>query len=349
MFTLQKLPTPRPAADVLVDRRLRAAVVGLGKQAQEDHIPALISSDTVDLVALCDLDGRQVKESHDRYAVAHYRNVETMLEEKDLDFIVVTVPHHVGGEIVSAAARAGVHVMKEKPFATNLDEARALTQLCEESGIELMVTLQRRFNPIYATFHQLRDQIGETFYIEGTYTMNVDPAVGWRANTAKAGGGCIIDLGYHMIDMLLWYFGLPDAISAQYSATARPDLDYDAEDTASISFNYEHGPFGTLLLSRCISPKTERLRAFGARGAIELERGKIQRLSSAGDVVESLAREQAWPSAAAAQIDHFCRVLRGDRPNVSGPSAHLAHAAFIQACYASRTTGATVSPKEYLA
>lgn len=328
---------------------LRAAVVGLGKQSLEDHIPALVGNSDVELVAVCDPDGRQVHALPTGYDGPMYRDVSHMIEVERPNFLVVAVPHHAGGQVVEAAARAGVHVMKEKPFATNLDEARRLAELCKKSGIELMVTLQRRFNPIYSTFPQLLDQIGRTFFVEGTYTMNVDPAAGWRGSTAKAGGGCIIDMGYHMIDMLLWYFGLPDRVSAQFSAVARPDLEYDAEDTASISFSYDSGPFGTLLLSRCISPKTERLRAYGTRGAVDLERGKIRRLSSSGDVLESLTREQAWPSAAATQVDHFCRVLRSERVNVSSPTEHLAHAAFVQACYTSRATGGVVNPKEFLA
>ncbi|MGH8933230.1 MAG: Gfo/Idh/MocA family protein [Egibacteraceae bacterium] len=93
------------------------------------------------------------------------------------------------------------------------------------------VTLQRRFNPIYTTFCQLYDQIGRPFVLDAEYTVYTDdPASGWRGDVSLAGGGCIIDMGYHMIDMLLWYFGLPDRVLAGFSAAARPDLDYDAED-----------------------------------------------------------------------------------------------------------------------
>lgn len=202
--------------------------------------------------------------------------------------------------------------------------------------------------PIYSTFHQLYDQIGQPFLIDAAYTMSVDPAAGWRGQRCLAGGGCIIDMGYHVIDMLLWYFGLPDRVLAQYSATARPELDYDAEDTAYILFGFDSGLVGTVLLSRWIPPKTEQIRVVGTRGAIVLERGRIQRLRSDGELVESLSREESWPAAATAQVDHFCRVLHGSRCNVSGPGSHLAHAAFIDAAYASSRAGGFVNPKELL-
>lgn len=65
-------------------------------------------------------------------------------------------------------------------------------------------------------------------------------------------------------------------------------------------------------------------------------------------MLESLSREQSWPAAATAQVDHFCRVLHGSRRNVSGPDSHLAHAAFIDAAYASSRAGGFVNPKELI-
>ncbi|MQB01785.1 MAG: gfo/Idh/MocA family oxidoreductase [Actinobacteria bacterium] len=346
------IPEARPAAPAPLGpscRTLRAGVVGLGHQAREDHLPAIVASEMVDLVAVCDLNTQILDDVRDEYDKPGYTELEEMLATEQLDFIVVAVPHHAGRRVVKAAAQRGVHVLKEKPFATSLEEAHDLTGSCADGGIELMVTLQRRLNPIYATFPHLYDQIGRPFLIDGVYTMSVDPASGWRGQSRLAGGGCIIDMGYHMIDMLLWYFGLPDRVLAQSSAAARPELDYDAEDTACVMFSFDSGLWGRLLLSRCVSPRTETIRVIGARGSVVLERGRIQRLLSNGQVVESLSREGSWPSAATAQVDHFCRVLMGQRPNTSGPESHLAHAAFIHACYASAQAGRFVNPKELIA
>ena len=210
-----------------------------------------------------------------------------------------------------------------------------------------MVTLQRRFNPVYASFLQLADQIGTPFVVDARYTLHVpDPSEGWRGKTAEAGGGCIIDMGYHIIDMILWYFGQPDRILADISVSARPDRDYDAEDTALIHFAYDGGLYGSLLLSRFIGPKSEQIRLVGSKGMVQLERGRVRRLTNGGEVTESLSREQAWPSAAACQVDYFCRVIDGTRPNASGPRENLAHMSFIAACYESARTHAYVSPKE---
>ncbi|WP_280311296.1 Gfo/Idh/MocA family protein [Nocardia abscessus] len=328
---------------------LRAGVVGLGRQAVNDHLPALVASHRVDLVAVCDDDPTIVREQQAVWQVPGFTDYRELFNAVDLDFVVVCVPHDVGRPVIESAAENQVHVLKEKPFATTLTEASELAALCEQSGIVLMVTLQRRFNPIYTSFPQLADQIGTPFLIDARYTVHVDdPSEGWRGQTAKAGGGCVIDMGYHLIDLLLWYFGLPDNITADLSVGARPDRRYDAEDTALVHFSYASGLYGSLLLSRFIGPKTEEIRLVGSDGVVHLERGRIRRLTNSGDVIESLRREQAWPSAAACQIDYFHRVIDGSRPNLSGPTANLSHMAFVAACYEAARTRTSINPKELL-
>lgn len=329
--------------------KLRAGVVGLGKQALDDHIPGLHASDSAELVAICDEDAEVVREQQYQHRAQGYTDFREMFKAEELDLVVVCVPHHIGREVIETAAEHKVHVLKEKPFATTMQEARELVDICQRAGIQLMVTLQRRFNPIYTSFTQLADQVGAPFVVDAQYTLHIDdPSEGWRGRTAKAGGGCIIDMGYHLVDMILWYFGLPDRVLADVSVGARPDRDYDAEDTALIHFAYDSGLYGSLLLSRYIGPKTEQIRLVGSKGMVHLERGRLQRLSNSGKVIESLSREQAWPSAAACQIDYFRRVIDGQRPNVSGPTENLAHMGFIAACYESARSHTYVNPKELM-
>lgn len=326
---------------------LRVGVIGLGRQALDDHIPGLAACEAAELVAVCDEDPEIVREHQYRCRVPGYTDFTAMLRSEQLDLAVVCVPHCVGRRVIEAAAEHGVHVLKEKPFATSLTEAHELARLCEDAGIELMVTLQRRFNPIYMSFPQLADQIGTPFVIDARYTLHTaDPSDGWRGDIAAAGGGCVIDMGYHVIDLILWYFGLPDRITADLSVAARPDREYDAEDTALVHFSYDSGLYGSILLSRFIGPKAEDLRLVGSRGMVHLERGRIRRLTNDGEVVESLLREQGWPAAAAAQIDYFRRVIDGERPNLSGPRQHLAHLRFVTACYQAARTHTPVNPKE---
>ena len=106
--------------------KLRGGVVGLGKQALEDHIPGLLDSDAAELVAICDSNGEVLREQQDKLRVPGYADAEAMFAAEQLDFVVVCVPHDEGRRIVELAASAGIHVLKEKPFATaSIDLASA--------------------------------------------------------------------------------------------------------------------------------------------------------------------------------------------------------------------------------
>jgi predicted dehydrogenase len=327
----------------------KAAVVGLGAQAQEDHLPAVRASQTAELVAVCDTAPDRTSAVANTYQVPGYTDLDRLLAEARPDFVIAAVPHHVGRQVVETCAAAGVHVMKEKPFATDPGEAADLAATCRKTGIELMVTVQRRFHPIYTAARQLLEHIGVPYLVEGRYTFHCpDPAAGWRGQAKLAGGGCLMDMGYHLIDLVIWYLGLPDRVLADTSAAALPGASYDAEDTALVHLAYDSGLNGSLLVSRSVGPKTEQLTVTGQRGTLVVERGRVSRLDPGGQMIESLAREPAWPCAATAQIDCFCRVLDGRRPNPSGPSAHLPHAAFLGAAYASTATGHPMNPNEFL-
>ncbi|MGW2249722.1 Gfo/Idh/MocA family protein [Kitasatospora sp. NPDC001660] len=327
----------------------RAAVIGLGHQALEDHLPGLLGSHRAELVAVCDSDPNTLRERQESLQVPAFTRTVDLLDAVAPDFVIVAVPHCAGRAVIEECAARGVHVMKEKPFATTLTEARELAAICQAGQVELMVTLQRRFNPIYTSVVQFLDQIGTPFLLDAQYTFHTDdPGAGWRGDVRQAGGGCIIDMGYHLVDLLLWYFGLPSRVMADFSATAVPGAAYDAEDTAVIQLGYDTDLYGSVLLSRWVAPKTEKLHVVGTRGSVLLTKGHLQRLALDGTVVEELARPHAPASVATAQIDYFCRVLDGKRPNTSGPDQHLAHAAFIASCYESKTAGRYIDPKEML-
>ncbi|GBD34189.1 hypothetical protein HRbin34_00513 [bacterium HR34] len=197
---------------------------------------------------------------------------------------------------------------------------------------------------------QLIDKIGRPFYIEMKYTFYTDkPHEGWRGKKELAGGGCLIDMGYHMVDLLMWYFGLPDKVFANISFSAKEGVLYDAEDTAQVLFKYEkRNLWGSLLVSRVIPPKQEYINVFGTRGIVHLERGKIERYTPSGELVESLKREYSWPSAAQDQLEYFIKVIKGEKQNISGPEFHFNHLAFIQAAYKSVETNQYVNPKDFL-
>src|SRR3989338_5003747 len=331
--------------------KLKVGVIGIGNQGLKDHVPAVLASSDVELIGVADIDKEKLQAFSSEYKkIPVYKHFEDLLSLDKLDFVIIAVPHYLHFDIVKKAIKRKIHILKEKPYATSLLEEKEIKRLEQQNNVIISLTLQRRFNPIYSTFFQFINKIGKVFFIDAKYTFYTSsPEEGWRGKKELAGGGCLIDMGYHIIDLLMWYFGLPDLVFAETSCGAKEGVVYDAEDTAQVVFRYsDKDIFGSLLVSRVIPPKTEHLDVYGTRGSIHIERGKIERRAPNGDVQESLLREHHWPSAAQDQIEHFVKVIRGEEENVVGPEFHFKHLAFIEAAYRSKIEAKFVSPQTLL-
>lgn len=327
----------------MLSRKYRAAVIGLGKQAKDTHIPALIESQRAELVAVCDTNQAQSERIASELDVRGYADHVKMLDSEHLDFVIVAAPHNAHSLIAADAAARSVHIIQEKPVALSAAEASELVHMAGAAHIEIMIATQRRFSPIYTSFFHMADSIGSPFFLDARYTMYVtEPHAGWRGSRSLAGGGCIIDMGYHLIDLMTWYFGLPASVSATLSARAVEGQVYDAEDTASLLLTWRNGLHGAYVISRRIPPKTEMFRVIGANGIIEVIPDSIRRLTSSGEVAEYLQYSCPSASSASAHITHFCKVLAGECENVSSPLSHLSNMTLIDACYESADKGTTI-------
>lgn len=336
--------------------QLKVGVVGLGKQTIENHLPAIEESPMFQLQAVCDTVPELVKTYSGQYNVAGYTTVKEMLERHKLDLAIVAVPHCYYVPTIQLLAENGVHVVKEKPFATSMKEALEMQEIIQKHKIFLGITLQRRFNPIFQAFTQLVRRIGTPYIIEGRYTFNIKRLdEGWRASKAQAGGGALIDMGYHLVDLLVWYFGLPDNVTARMSLGNRLGQKYDVEDSVHLMFDYNfngshHSKMvGDVLISRVYPKKDELLRVIGTHGSIELKRGLIQRFDPEGNVVDHLERQGSWTSAAVDQLEHFGIQVQKFNPEKL-PKYHeqLKHIAIVEAAYRSDQQEGSVKPADIL-
>jgi len=335
---------------------LRTVVIGLGKQSRDDHLPAIAQSANFKLVGVCDTDKKKAEEIGAQYEVAGYDNLGKMINAQDFQVAIVSIPHHAYLNVISTLVTAGKHIIKEKPFATSAAEARQLLQILRGGSSYLGITVQRRFNPIYRTFHQLKRYIGKVYSIEGAYTMNV--AVldeGWRASKDLSGGGALVDMGYHFVDLLVWYFGMPASVTARMTRGNRPGQQYDVEDTAHLlfdyhlEFQYDEKIVGNFVISRVYPEKQERVRVFGTNGIVEVSRGLVRRLDVNGNEIERLERQGGWPSAAVEQLDHFAeRIRQFVLENLPDYTEHLQHVAVIEAAYESDRSGTSCHPGDML-
>ena len=261
--------------------KIRIAIIGLGSQAMGDHLPTLNDDSRYNIVGGVDPDRNRRIEFEKIYNSKAYANKELLLENLKPDAVFIILPHSEHYETMKYFAEKGIHIIKEKPFTINLAEAEKIDEICKKNNTRVLLTLQRRFNPIYKTAKDFLNQIGEIYFYDHNYTLNIDRLdEGWRAKKAIAGGGALIDMGYHSLDLVEWFIGIPTEIFSRSSYGNRPDQDYDVEDTILLSTLHKkkasRSIVGSILISRVGKCKTESFKIWGTKGHIELKSNEVK-------------------------------------------------------------------------
>jgi predicted dehydrogenase len=327
-------------------------LVGLGKQAIQDHLPALIPSTTgIELVGVCDIDPEKerllyeyVSQYPGQQPVKFYVALDDALDELQPTLAIVATPCNTHLAIAYVLASRGIPFLKENPFAVNLTQAYELAELMDSSEGIMRLCVQRHFHPLYMYGRKALARLGSLRHFSATYQLSPDGYVSeWTSRSETAGGGAVIDMGYHIIDLLVWYFGIPDKIYASCAPRLHPEADYAIEETVLATLRYSNGCIGNLLFSLCEPYKKEELRVHGNLGYYVLQRESMERFDREGELEEILSRRPAWPSANNDLLTNMIDTL-GNRAIVEQEIARsLAVMTFIDAMYRSIASGSPVS------
>ncbi|MEG1441230.1 MAG: Gfo/Idh/MocA family oxidoreductase [Oscillospiraceae bacterium] len=201
-------------------KKIRVGIVGAGS-ISELHLKGYNKLDNVEIVAVCDINEERAKEYSEKNGISGvYTDYNEMIKNSDLDAIDITAWNNAHCGAAIAGLHAGLNVLCEKPMALNADEALAMEKAAKESGKLLMIGFVRRFGTnteIAKTFIDNND-LGDIYYIKTKCIRRVGNPCGWFSNKELSGGGPLIDLGVHMIDLARYLMGKPKAISV-YGAT----------------------------------------------------------------------------------------------------------------------------------
>lgn len=334
-------------------RKYKISVIGLGKQSVEDHIPSILESDLCELISLCDTDQNKVTQIAQEFKVEGFRDIEELIKYDKPDIAVIAIPHSDYFDVIKKLASAKIHILKEKPFSISINEALKIHELVSQNNVHLQISVQRRYHPIYVAFFQLIKRIGRVYSIEARYVMNIKNLdSGWRSKKFLAGGGALIDMGYHFVDLIIWYFGMPDEIFARTALGNKEGQFYDVEDLASINFIYNRedqtNVIGNFLVSRVYPIKEESITVIGTKGSIQIDRGVIRRLDNQGGVQEELMRLDKWSSAFVEQLDSFIQFIDNPKDESSPYVKHFEHIAVIEAAYISAKSHQNTFPKRLI-
>lgn len=254
---------------------LNFAVIGCGRIAPR-HAQALQSlehSHHLKLVAACDVIESRVYNYAQTYNCSPYTDYHALLENPDIHVVNVCVPSGLHAQIGIDAARAGKHVLMEKPIALNLDDADALIEACEQAGVTLGVVLQNRFNPPMRDLRALVDSgaLGRLMLGSATvrwYRPQEYYEDGWHGTWAMD-GGALMNQSIHHIDALQWLMGDVESVFA-YAGTLAHRM--EAEDVGVAVVRFKSGALATIEGSTITWPENLEgsVALFGERGSVKV-------------------------------------------------------------------------------
>jgi len=333
-------------------RPVRVAVIGCGLIAQRSHLPSYAAAPEADLAAVVSGRRERAEAAAREFGAARVLSSwEAAVADPGIDAIDICTPNALHAPIAIAAARAGKHVLVEKPMATSLAEADAMVAAAREANVTLMVAHNLRFVPIYQVIERaMRDGvIGRPFAARGMF-MHAGPDEFWGATSdwfwqeANAGGGSLLDMGIHMIDLLRWMIGRRVIeVSAMIARVLKPTF---ADDNAFVLMRFEGDVLASVQSSWTARPAPDRqITIHGENGNIAMGRSTGEPLAvhlQAGTEASTIIPPIPAASAIGDPFVHFVRsIQQGTEPLVTGEDGRDSLAIAL-AAYESARTGHVV-------
>jgi predicted dehydrogenase len=323
-----------------------AGIVGLGRVSR-GHARALQSAQGARLVAACDIDPERVERFTGQYGCAGETSLEALLARRDVDVVLVALPHGLHEAAVTAIARAGKHIMVEKPMAMDVGACDRMAATARAAGVQLFVAHTERFIAATRTGKELLDsgRVGTPVLATDVWYQPFRRTTRqpWMLDRSR-GGGFLQMAGSHMIDRLVYLLGSPvKNVRASVRTAYHPDI---ACDDAVLAFlELENGIPCTLATVSYRDTENAGVEAHGVEvlcteGMVKVDQRRRVYVSRNGAYEEVPVPEN---EAVRAEWDAFTKCLDGEGP-LPVSVEHARHVVEVmEACEASTARGASVS------
>lgn len=319
-----------PQAPQPKDARVGFAVVGLGHIALEEVLPGLMQSQKAKLVALVSGSPDKAKHVAAQYNVPHvygYAELERLRDHPEVEAVYIALPNDMHAEYTVRAARAGKHVLCEKPMANSVAECEQMIAACKAAGRQLMIAYRMQYEPHNRAMIQLfrSKALGENRVITADNGQNGANPAHWRFSYKRSGGGAIPDVGIYCLSAFRYLTGEEpvEVFMRGFRPQGDPRFrDIDGHHVFTLRF-----PSGVLAHGSCAYDHHEQrsLRVMAERGWYGLDpafayrglRMKVGYAREESDYVEERKLDER--SQFAIEIDHFCDCVRQNkRPHTPG-------------------------------
>lgn len=325
-------PEPAPPAPQAPEKRVGFAIVGLGRLALGQILPAFAGSLYAKPVALVSGSPDKAKAVAAQYGIGQesvygYEQIEALADNPHVQAVYIVTPNGLHLEQVRAAARAGKHVLCEKPMASTSEQARQMIKACDEAGVRLMIAYRCQYEDFNSAAAQLvqSGELGRVRLIEATNAQAQGPDGQWRLDAALAGGGALPDIGLYCLNGVRSMLG-EEPIEV-YAQVVNPQGDpryAQVEETMSFMLRFPSGAIANCATSYG-AHETKDMRLRLEKGWIEIEnafayKGQRLRVARRKGSLESVEELRVGAgNQFSLEIDHFAQCLQtGKAPRTPG-------------------------------
>lgn len=355
-FPQVKEPLPEPP-----EGRVGYAVVGLGQFAVNQILPSFGASRRSKLVALVSGDPQKAARLGKHHGVPasslySYDTFDRLRDDPAVQVVYVITPNSLHADLVVRAARAGKHVLCEKPLATSAADCTRMIEACRAAGRKLMTAYRAQYEPYNLEAIRLArsGELGRIVSIVADHGRTVDPknpADAWRLQKALAGGGPLPDVGIYSLNACRYLSGEePVEVSAMLVQPKSDPKFREVEQSVHWTMRFPSGFLASCTTSYDYQP-TKRFRVLCQRGWIELDpatdyyrhRMRVERARAEGPV-ESVIEERPIPekNQFALMLDHFSECIQQNKEPRTPGEEGLRDVRLIERIYEAARTGRTI-------
>ncbi|WP_257351051.1 Gfo/Idh/MocA family protein [Pseudalkalibacillus decolorationis] len=323
--------------------RIRVGIIGTGSISYE-HLEAYKKQPDAEIFAICDQQKERAEEVAAKYGVPNvFDNYKEMLDLKELDAVSICTWNYTHADITISALQAGKNILVEKPLAIHVEEAERIQDAAKKAGKIVQVGVVRRFDPNTQMMKQFADggMFGEFYYAKASYLRRAGNPGGWFADKQKSGGGPLIDIGVHVIDLCWYIMGKPKPVSISantyhelgnrsniqnvsfYKAADYDPNQNDVEDLANAIIRFENGASLMVDVSYTLHASKDEtaVKLYGTKGGLEVE-PELKIITEQHDTMLNILPQTDSPTldvkqAFAAEIDHFIQCCQTGQTPIS--------------------------------
>jgi predicted dehydrogenase len=349
-----------PPSALPPEKRLGFAIVGLGRLALEEIMPAFAMCKLAKPTALVSGDAAKANQVAQQYGINpkniyNYQNYDDIRNNPDVEVIYIVLPNSMHLEYTVRGAKAGKHILSEKPMATSVAECQQMIDACKQANRKLMIAYRCQYEPHHrAAIRMIRNkELGMIRVIQADNGQNQGGDLSqWRLKKALAGGGCLFDVGIYCLNATRYLTGEePIEINAQTFTTPNDPRFKEVEESVTFQLLFPSG-----ILAICSTSygyhEARRFRVFGSDAWLQLDpafsynglRMSVSRKSSSNNMAENITEIRTTEkNQFALEIDHMADcVIHNKQPHTPGEEGLQDHK-LMAAIYEAARTGKTIT------